>query len=102
MSEIRKSHSSKFKAQVALSAIREDATIAELSSKFGVHASQINRWKREALSGLEQTFSSKEKAIKDDYDSVVKHLHTKIGELTVERDFLEEASRRLGVLGGKK
>jgi transposase len=43
MSEIRKSHSSKFKAQVALSAIREDATIAELSSKFGVHASQINR-----------------------------------------------------------
>jgi transposase len=42
MSEIRKSHSSKFKAQVALSAIREDATIAELSSKFGVHASQIN------------------------------------------------------------
>ena len=102
MSNIRKSHSAKFKAQVALSAIREDSTIAELSSKFGVHASVINRWKKEALSGLERAFSSKEKAIKDDYDSVVKNLHTKIGELTVEKDFLEDASRRLGLLGGRK
>ena len=102
MSKIRKSYSSKFKAQVALAAIREDDTIAELSSKFGVHACMINRWKKEALSGLELTFSRKEKAIKDDYDSVIKNLHTKIGELTVERDFLEEASQRLGLLGGKK
>jgi transposase len=102
MSKIRKSHSAKYKAQVALAAIREDATIAELSSKFGVHASIINRWKKEALCGLELTFSSKEKAIKDDYDAVVKNLHTKIGELTVEKDFLEDASKRLGLLGGKK
>jgi transposase len=62
----------------------------------------INRWKKEALSGLELTFSRKEKAIKGDYDAVVKNLHTKIGELTVEKDFLEEASQRLGLLGGKK
>jgi len=102
MSKIRKSHSAKYKAQVALAAIREDATIAQLSSKFGVHASVINRWKKEALSGLASTFSITKNKTKDDYDSVVKNLHTKIGELTVENDFLEQASQRLGHLRGKK
>ena len=51
---------------------------------------------------LMRSFSSKEKSIKDDHDAVVKNRHTKIGELTVEKDFLEDASQRLGVLGGKK
>ena len=52
MGQIRKNHSADFKAQVALSAIREDATIAELSSRFGIHASLIQRWKKEALAGM--------------------------------------------------
>ena len=85
-----------------MEAILEDEAIAELSLKFGVHASVINHWKREALSGIERSFSSKEKFIKDDHDAVVKNRHTKIGELTVGKAFLEDASQRLRLLEGKK
>jgi transposase len=51
MIKLRKHHSPEYKSQVALAAIREDATIAELSSRYGVHATVIHRWKREAIAG---------------------------------------------------
>ena len=60
MSRIRKNHSAEFKAQVALSAIREDATIAELSSRYGIHATVIHRWKREAVAAMTAGFSGKQ------------------------------------------
>ncbi|CAK0742267.1 hypothetical protein WCLP8_1300004 [uncultured Gammaproteobacteria bacterium] len=56
MKQIRKKHNSEFKAKVALAAIKEDVTVAELSSRFGVHASQIHAWKRLALEGLAGIF----------------------------------------------
>ena len=102
MGQIPKNHSADFKAQVALAAIREDATIAELSSRFGIHASLIQRWKKEALSGMKDTFSGKQATQETNHLTDIKDLHAKIGQLTVERDFLENASRRLGLFGGKK
>ncbi len=57
MGQIRKNHSADFKAQVALASIREDATIAELPSRLGIHASLIHRWKKEALAGMKDIFS---------------------------------------------
>ncbi len=102
MGQIRKNHSADFKAQVALAAIREDATIAELSSKFGIHASLIQRWKKEALTGMKDIFSSKQAIQETNHLTDIKDLHAKIGQLTVEREFLENASRRLGLFGGKK
>jgi len=102
MGQIRKNHSADFKAQVALAAIREDATIAELSSKFGIHASLIQRWKKEALAGMKDIFSSKQVTQETSHLTNIKDLHAKIGQLTVERDFLENASRRLGLFAGKK
>jgi len=102
MSRTRKNHPASFKAKVALSAIREDAPISELASKYGVHATVIHRWKREALASMEAGFSGKLEKAEGNHQSEVKELHAKIGQLTVERDFLADASSRLGLGGGKK
>ena len=102
MSKTRKNYSAKFKSQVALAALREDSPISELSSKYGVHATVIHRWKKEALASMETGFSGKFENQKVDHNAEIKELHAKIGQLTVERDFLSEASNRLGLGGGKK
>ena len=102
MSKIRKNHSADFKAQVALAAIRKDATITELSSRYGVHATVIHRWKKEAIETMRSGFSGKQERQQNDHTVQIKELHAKIGQLTVERDFLADASKRLGLLGGKK
>jgi transposase len=57
MANVRKKHGVDFKAKVALSALREDGTVAELSSRYGVHASQIHAWKKTALDGVPSLFA---------------------------------------------
>jgi transposase len=102
MSKTRKNYPASFKAKVALSALREDATVAELAVKYGVHTTVIHRWKKEALSGMEAGFSGKLEVQNGDHDKHIKELHAKIGQLMVERDFLLDASARLGVGGVRK
>ena len=102
MSQIRKKYSKDYKAQVALSAIREEHTITELSSQYGVHPTQINKWKRLALSGMKNIFSDNTSKQQHQHDNQVKDLHAKIGQLTVEKDFLADASNRLTALRGNK
>lgn len=101
MSKKRKSYSASFKSKIALAAIREENSLSELSSRYGVNANMISRWKKEALRGFEDIFSSKREVEDSRNSHQVKELHAKIGELTVERDFLSEASRRLTSSGGK-
>ena len=95
MANVRKKHGVDFKAKVALSALREDGTVAELSSRYGVHASQIHAWKKTALDGVPSLFArstaeTSGSAAADETRLAL--LYAKIGELTVERDFFRKRS----------
>jgi transposase len=89
MRKQRRNHSAKFKAQVALEAIRGEKTIAEIAAHHEVHATQVTSWKNQALENLAGIFGG-ENVASDDRERI-RELHAKIGELTVERDFLERA-----------
>ena len=101
MSINRKKYSPEFKAKVALAAIREEATISELSSRYQVNANLISKWKKQALSQLADIFSGKQESAQISNDAQIKELHAKIGELTVEKDFLHSVSMRFALGRGK-
>jgi transposase len=90
----RKRYSADFKAKVALEAIRGDQTIHELASRYELHPNMITNWKRQAIDNMAEAFSSKSERSNKGDDTQIKELHAKIGELTVERDFLAKAFGR--------
>ena len=89
MKRKRRNHGPGFKAKVALAAIRGDRTLAELAEQFDVHPNQIQDWKKRLLSQAEQIFENGNARGKD-AETEIKELHAKIGQLTMERDFLSE------------
>jgi len=98
----RKNHSPDFKARVALEAIREEMTPAELSKKYGVHPTRIGTWKRAAIENMATAFTRRGAAPEQINAAEVDKLHSKIGQLVVERDFLADASHQLLGTRGKK
>jgi transposase len=90
----RKQHRPEFKARVALEALKGEQTVAELASRFGVHPTMVHQWKKALLEGATDIFQRGRSPAEPDV-AQVKELHAKIGELTVERDFLERGLRLL-------
>ena len=90
----RRNFSAEFKAKVALEALVGDKTLAELAAKHDVHPNMIAQWKRQAKENLPAVFSKSNSRSAADREAEVKSLHAKIGQLTVENDFLSKAFGR--------
>ena len=92
MSIKRKKYGPEFKAKVALAALKNEETTAELAQRFGVHPTMISAWKRSLLQGAAEIFDKGDKSRKQ-VDNKIDELYRQIGQLKVENDFL---SRKLG------
>lgn len=90
--EKRRRHSANFKAKVAVEAVKNDQTVNELASKYQVHPTQISQWKKELLDGVSTVFEKESKAKRraSDPEKKIGQLHQKIGQLTVEVDWLKK------------
>ena len=93
----RKNHSPEFKAKVALEALKGERTLAELSSRFGVHPTMIHGWKRALLEGASGVFERGGRKAPEIDEEQVKELHAKIGELAVANDFLSRKLKPWGL-----
>lgn len=101
MKRPRRNHSAAFKAKVALEAFRGEKTLAQLASHFDVHANQITSWRSQLLEGVAGIFgngASEGTAERERF----RELHEKIGERTVERDFLDGALGKFPGLSGRR
>ena len=95
----RRNHSPEFKAKVAIAAVKGDKTLAELAQQFDVHPNQITDWKMQLLERSSVVFGEKPaKEIGPD----IQTMQAKIGQLTLENDFLEKALTKAGLLSARR
>ena len=84
----RRRFTGEFKAKVALEALRGDKTIQEIAARHKIHPNQVSTWKQRAVEGMKEVFTKGSERARGDHEGRIRDQHAKIGELTVERDFL--------------
>ena len=99
MGDIRKKYDAALKARIALEAVKGDKTIREISSIYGVHSSQIMKWKKQLLEELPSIFSDKRAKTEKEREDLEAELYRQIGQLKVELEWLKKKSILLS--GGK-
>lgn len=88
----RKRYSAQEKAKIALEALKGEYTLNELTKKYGVHASQINNWKKQLKESIVDIFTDRRKRVDKDYEQYIEELHKQIGQLTIEVNWLKKKS----------
>src|SRR2546430_9390265 len=98
----RRNHAPAFKAKVALAAIKGEKTLADLAQQFDIHSNQITQWKAQLLEGAAGVFGAEARPEPAAPAVDLKSLHAKIGELTLENDFLGGAPSNAGLLSANR
>ncbi len=93
--KIKRVHPPSFKAKVALEGLKEQKTIQEISSQYGIHSTQVVKWKKAALEGLPGVFGEGKKQEETDYGELTDELYKQIGQLKVQMDFLK---KKIGII----
>jgi putative transposase len=93
---MRKKHSPELKAQIVLEMLKEEKTITELASQYGLHPNQLHRWRSQALKNLPQVFADQDNvgAVKAAYEKKIEELYTEIGRLTTQLAWLKKKGIR--------
>lgn len=97
MKRSRRKFSAKFKATVAIEALKEQKSLSELATHFEIHPNQISKWKREFLDNAEQAFDGSSSGSDDSEKVDLKELYSHIGQLKVENDFLKKSLKKTGL-----
>jgi transposase len=88
----RNRYEAEFKCRIALEALREEKTISEMASQYGIHPNQISAWKKQALEYLPEVFSKRRQKAENEHEELIAELYRQIGQLKVERDWLKKKS----------
>ena len=95
--QMRRKFSADFKAKVALEAIKNQKTLAQLSQQFEVNVITISKWKSEFLERMHALFTGKHNQVEESNSVEIEKLYAQIGQLKVENDFLKKSARKLGI-----
>ena len=91
----RKRYDNRFKAEVAIEAIKNQRTVAQIASEYGVHPNQVSQWKKQVLDQLPDLFTNQRSKSTTDSDQLVDELYRQIGQLKVELDWLQKKTQLL-------
>lgn len=102
MKQQRRKHTAEFKAKVALEALKGMDTVTQIAAKYEMHPVQVSNWKKELLEGAGSLFERKNAKADKEQERQIEELERKVGQLTMEKEFLEKKSVQLGIrVGGR-